>query len=40
MGIVVSKAGIEHITSVAFVLLAAMLVLSIIIVRKIKLEHV
>ncbi len=40
MGIIAGKLGVEHLTTVAFVLLSAMLLLSIAILKKTKLQHV
>ncbi|MDQ2657772.1 MAG: MFS transporter [Bacteroidota bacterium] len=40
MGVIAGKFGVEHLTTVAFVLLSAMLLLSIAILKKTKLQHV
>src|SRR5690606_30609888 len=40
MGIIAGKFGVEHLTTVAFVLLSAMFLLSIAILKKTKLQHV
>lgn len=40
MGVVVENYGVAQLTTVAFVLLAAMFLLSLVILRKIKLQHV
>jgi MFS transporter, FHS family, glucose/mannose:H+ symporter len=40
MGVIAGRYGIQHLTSVAFVLLSAMFFLSLIILRKTKLKHV
>lgn len=40
MGVVAGKFGVEHLTTLAFLLLTAMLLLSIVILKKTKLQHI
>ena len=40
MGIIAENYGVQHLTTLAFVLLSAMLLLSLVILKKTKLEHV
>jgi len=40
MGVIAGKYGVQHLTTVAFVLLSAMFFLSLIILRKAKIKHV
>ena len=40
MGVIAEKYGVERLTTVAFTLLTVMVVLSVVILRKTKLEHV